>query len=97
MTNEQPEHWLCTATSGMTIATKASFAQGMPPGTPITERSDHMRTRDTQFNVILSRQEADRLKRNIRRAGLTNSGYIRMLISGYCPKETPPLEYGEIL
>lgn len=56
-----------------------------------------MRTRDTQFNVRLSRQEADRLKRNSRRAGLTNSGYIRMLISGYCPKETPPLEYGEIL
>ena len=56
-----------------------------------------MRTRDTQFNVRLSRQEADRLKRNSRRAGLTNSSYIRMLISGYCPKETPPVEYGEIL
>ena len=56
-----------------------------------------MRTRDTQFNVRLSRQEADRLKRNSRRAGLTNSGYIRMLISGYCPKETPPVEYGETL
>ncbi len=56
-----------------------------------------MRTRDTQFNVRLSRQEADRLKRNSRRASLTNSGYIRMLINGYCPKETPPLEYSEIL
>jgi len=32
------EHWLCTATSGMTTAAKASFAQGKPPGTPITER-----------------------------------------------------------
>ena len=56
-----------------------------------------MRTRDTQFNVRLSRTEADRLKRNSRRAGLTSSSYIRMLISGYCPKETPPMEYGEIL
>lgn len=56
-----------------------------------------MRTRDTQFNVRLSRTEADRLKRNSKRAGLTNSGYIRMLISGYCPKEAPPIEYGEIL
>ena len=56
-----------------------------------------MRTRDTQFNVRLSRHEADRLKRNSRRAGLTNSGYIRMLISGYCHKEPPPVEYNEIL
>ena len=32
------EHWLCTATSGMTDAAKASFAQGKSPGTPITER-----------------------------------------------------------
>lgn len=32
------EHWLCTATSGITNATKASFAQGEDPGTPITER-----------------------------------------------------------
>ena len=56
-----------------------------------------MRTRDTQFNVRLSKTEVALLRRNSKRAGLTNSGYIRMLIGGYCPKETPPIEYGEIL
>ena len=77
---------------------KSKFCIRGRPLEPLLQKgSDHMRTRDTQFNVRLSRQEADRLKRNSRRAGLTNSGYIRMLISGYCPKETPPVEYGEIL
>lgn len=37
------------------------------------------------------------LKRYSKNCKLTASGYIRMLINGYIPKETPPKEYDQLL
>ena len=56
-----------------------------------------MRKRNDQLNIRLTETEANALTRYAAKCGLTKSGYIRMMLSGYVPKETPPKEYGELL
>lgn len=56
-----------------------------------------MRNRTVQLNIRLTEAENNQLKRNSHRAGLTASAYIRMLTSGYIPKETPPIAYHELM
>ncbi len=56
-----------------------------------------MRNRNTQLNIRLSQSEMDKLTRNARRSGLSKSNYIRMLVNGYVPKESPPIEYNELI
>lgn len=56
-----------------------------------------MRNRTVQLNIRLTEMENNLLKRNSHRAGLTTSAYIRMLISDYIPKETPPISYHELM
>lgn len=56
-----------------------------------------MRNRKIQLNIRLTQSEYDKVIRNSQKANLTVSGYVRMLISGYVPKETPPVEYHEIM
>jgi len=55
------------------------------------------RNRDTQFNIRLSQSEMEKLTRNARRCGLSKSNYIRMLVNGYVPKESPPIEYNQLI
>ena len=55
------------------------------------------RNRDTQLNIRLSESEMDKLSRNAKRSGLSKSNYIRMLVNGYVPKESPPIEYNELI
>jgi len=57
----------------------------------------NMRNRNTQLNIRLSESEMDKLSRNARRSGLSKSNYIRMLVNGYVPKESPPVEYNELI
>ena len=56
-----------------------------------------MRNRPIQVNTRLTVEEKQRLDKAAARTGLTASGYIRMLLAGYQPKETPPLEYRQLL
>ena len=56
-----------------------------------------MRNRTIQLNIRLTENEYDKVIRNSKKANLTVSGYIRMLIGGYVPKEAPPIEYHEIM
>lgn len=56
-----------------------------------------MRKRSEQLNIRLTAEEATRLKVSSRRAQLTSSAYVRMLISGYCPKSVPPPNYEKLL
>jgi len=56
-----------------------------------------MRNRNEQLNVRLTESESKALARNAGRSGLSKSGYIRMLVNGYVPKEMPSREYGELL
>ena len=65
--------------------------KSMKKGTVIT------RNRDSQLNIRMSQSEMDKLSRNARRSGLSKSNYIRMLLNGYVPKESPPIEYNELI
>ena len=56
-----------------------------------------MRNRKEQLNVRLTESESEILAHNAERSGLSKSGYIRMLVNGYVPRETPPREYGELM
>lgn len=55
------------------------------------------RNRNTQLNIRLSESEMDKFSRNARRSGLSKSNYIRMLVNGYVPKESPPIEYNQLI
>ena len=39
----------------------------------------------------------DKLTRNAQHSGLSKSNYIRMLVNGYVPKESPPIEYNQLI
>ena len=68
------------------------------PSTKSTMKGAHnMRNRNTQLNIRLSESEMDNLSRNARRSGLSKSNYIRMLVNGYVPKESPPIEYNQLI
>lgn len=56
-----------------------------------------MRNRTIQLNIRLTKNEYNRVIQNSKKANLTVSGYVRMLINGYVPKEAPPIEYHEIM
>lgn len=56
-----------------------------------------MRKRTVQLNIRLTEAENKRLKQYSRKAGLTASAYVRLLINGSHPKETPPAAYHELM
>ena len=56
-----------------------------------------MRTRDCRFLVSLSEKEMSPLMKKVERSGLTRDAYVRSLIAGYEIKETPPVEFFEVL
>ncbi len=56
-----------------------------------------MRYRCEQLNLRMTPEEKQHLHNAAARCGLTAAGYIRMLLAGYLPKETPPLEYHKLL
>ena len=56
-----------------------------------------MRTRPIQVNTRLTLEEKQRLDAAAARTGLTASGYLRMLLNGWLPKQTPPPEYDRLL
>lgn len=45
------------------------------------------------FNFRLSEKEHKRLKRRAKSCGLSMSGYVRQIINGYTPRESPPTDY----
>ena len=49
------------------------------------------RSRKITFRV--NEDEFLRLKRNVKKSGYSQEAYIRTLLSGYTPKESPTLDY----
>lgn len=45
------------------------------------------------FNFRLSEKEHKRLQRRAKSCGLSMSGYVRQIINGYKPRESPPADY----
>ena len=52
-----------------------------------------MRNRNIHIQVWLSPNKAEALDRNVKRTKLSRSAYIRQLITGFIPREAPPLDY----
>ena len=52
-----------------------------------------MRNRNVHVQIWLSQKEADDLARSAKKCGLTQSAYLRHLITGFVPKELPPPDY----
>lgn len=45
------------------------------------------------FNFRLTEKEHRRLQRRAKSCGLTMSAYVRQIINGYKPRESPPADY----
>lgn len=52
-----------------------------------------MRTRNCRIQVRLTRQEYELFRKTVKKTGLTQEVYLRHLIAGNIPRETPPVEY----
>lgn len=48
-----------------------------------------MRTRNKRVSLYLDEKEMDKFKKKVKSTGLTCNSYIRMLLSGYGPVESP--------
>ncbi len=53
--------------------------------------------RDIEIKVRLSKDEMQKLTRNVQRTHLSREGYIRTLLRGYEPQASPPEEYYRIV
>ena len=56
-----------------------------------------MRKKTKQLNIRLTESEFDRLTKNARKADLTMTCYLGMLINGYSPKEKPDLDFIDLM
>jgi len=52
-----------------------------------------MRKRNIQVITRLNKNEHQRLKKLVKRSGLSQEAYIRHLINGLVPRDTPPPDY----
>lgn len=74
-----------------------NFYVGQSPTTLKREEKIIMSNKEIQRNFRMTKEENDKLHRNAKKAKLSVSSYLRMLINGYVPKECPPLEYDELM
>jgi len=56
-----------------------------------------MRKKTKQLNIRLTESEFARLTKNARKADLTMSCYLGMLINGYSPREKPDLDFIDLM
>ena len=55
-----------------------------------------MNERNVQVHYRATEKERMRLHRNAKKCGLSQSEYLRQLVSGYEPKPLPPLDYRDL-
>ena len=56
-----------------------------------------VRKRNIQVLIRLNAQEKEFLDQQVKKSGLPQETYIRALISGYVPKELPPMDYHSMI
>lgn len=56
-----------------------------------------MRKKTKQLNIRLTESEFARLAKNARKADLTMTCYLGMLINGYSPREKPDLDFIDLM
>ena len=52
-----------------------------------------MRKRNIRVQVWMNRNEKTKLQTNAKKSGMNQETYIRTLITGYVPREQPPVDY----
>ena len=52
-----------------------------------------MRKRNIQIITRLDREESERLKKRVRKSGMSQEAYVRCLIDGLVPTDAPPPDY----
>ncbi len=52
-----------------------------------------MRKRNIEIILRLNESEAETLKRKVKQSGLSREAYLRQIIKGLVPKNTPPPDY----
>ena len=52
-----------------------------------------MRNRNIQVIVRLNRDEDQKLRKSVKKSGLSQEAYLRQLINGFVPRESPPADY----
>lgn len=56
-----------------------------------------MLKRNIKITFRLNAKEHQRLKKNVKKTGLSQETYIRTLLAGYAPKELPPPDYHSMM
>ena len=56
-----------------------------------------MLKRNIKITFRLNAKENQRLKKNVKKTGLSQETYIRTLLDGYAPKELPPPDYHSMM
>lgn len=56
-----------------------------------------MRTRNKRITLYLNEKEMDAFKKKVKATGLTCNSYIRMLLSGYGPVESPDDKFWDVM
>lgn len=56
-----------------------------------------MRTRNKRVSLYLNEKEMDTFMKKVKSTGLTCNSYIRMLISGYGPTESPDDKFWDVM
>jgi hypothetical protein len=55
------------------------------------------RAREIQINIRLDQREFETLKRNAKKSGMSQTGYLRSLIIGHRPRARPPEVYWQMM
>lgn len=53
--------------------------------------------RNIEIKVRFNRKEMEELTKKVKKSGLNRETYIRQLINGKVPKESPPIEYYSLM
>ena len=52
-----------------------------------------MLKRNIKISFRVNRSECDRFKKHVKKSGLSQEAYLRQLIDGCIPRESPPVDY----
>jgi len=63
----------------------------------LAERMRYLRNRTHGHIIYLDDYEQKQLMKNLKKTGLSKSAFIRMLITGYAPKEKPDARFYEVM
>lgn len=81
------KHRLCDTTNAK------QGARPVPQTKENAGRRNELRNRNVHVQLWLSQKEADALSHNAKKCCLSQSAYLRHLITGFVPNEHPPLDY----